>query len=335
MRDLSKSIAISKTPYRINLAGATDLISYVKKFGGNAFSAAIDKYVTIVAQRRYDKKIVFHNKLETEEAPQAREIKNHHLRAVLKHVGSKTGIDIVSFTDAPLASGLGSSGAFVVGLLNALWAIQGVQKTPRELAEEAAHVEINKLKAPIGKHDQYLAAYGGICALTFLRDGNVRVKKFSFTDKEKKNLADSFLLMYSGIPGPTAVTLTPVSQKLKAMDPAMVASMHTFREKSNHLMTLVSQKDFPSFGEALNDFWELEKKTFSNSNERIDALIEAGKRHGAQSALVVGAGGGGFLYFVCPNTQVKTRAARALTRMGASEYPFSFEEEGSKIIFSA
>lgn len=335
MRDQPKSIVISKTPYRINLAGATDLIPYVKKFGGTAFSAAINKYVTIVAQRRYDKKIVFHNKLETEEAAHAGHIKNHHLRAVLNHVGIKTGIDIVSFTDTPLASGLGSSGAFVVGLVNALWAVQGVRKSPRELAEEAAHVEINKLKAPIGKHDQYLAAYGGICSLTFLRDGNVKVKKVALTEKEKQDLQDSFLLAYSGMPGPTAATLSPVSQRLRQMDPVIVASMHTFRDMSSHLRTLVSRKDFSSFGTALNDFWELEKRTFSNSNERLDELIAAGKRHGATSALVVGAGGGGFLYFVCPNVHVKTRVARVLERMGAPSYPFSFEERGSEVIFSA
>lgn len=329
-----KSVIISKTPYRINLAGATDLIPYVKKFGGQAFSAAINKYVTIVAQRRYDKKIVFHNKLETEEASDAKHIKNHHLRAVLNHVGIKTGIDIVSFTDTPLASGLGSSGAFVVGLLNALWSLSGVNKGPRELAEEAAHVEINKLKAPIGKHDQYLAAYGGICSLTFLRDGSVRVKKVTLAEKEKRELENTFLLAYSGMAGPTAVTLSPLSQKLRQMEPTTVAAMHDFRTINNQMTAHFARKDFLSFGTTLNHLWELEKKTFSNSNERLDALIEVGKKEGATSALVVGAGGGGFLYFVCPNPQTKARVSRVLAKMGASEYPFSFTEEGSKIIFS-
>lgn len=330
-----KSIIISKTPYRINLAGATDLIPYVKKFGGQAFSATINKYVTIVAQRRYDKRIVFHNKLETEEASEAKQIKNHHLRAVLEQVGIKTGIEVVSFTDTPLASGLGSSGAFVVGLLNALWALRGVEKEPRELAEEAAHVEINKLKAPIGKHDQYLAAYGGMCALSFLRDGKVRVKKLIFTEKEKKDLADSFLLVYSGMSGPTSVTLSPLSQKLRQMEPEIITAMHTFRTMNNHLMNLVSQRNFLSFGEKLDGLWEHEKRTFLNSNEKIDALIAAGKKQGATSALVVGAGGGGFLYFVCPDQKTKVEVSKAVTNMGASEYPFSFTEEGSRIIFSA
>lgn len=330
-----KSIIVSKTPYRINLAGATDLIPYVKKFGGQAFSATINKYVTIVTQRRYDNRIVFHNKLETEEAPETKQIKNHHLRAVLEQVGIKTGIDVVSFTDTPLASGLGSSGAFVVGLLNALWALRGVKKGPRELAEEAAHVEINKLKAPIGKHDQYLAAYGGICALSFLRDGRVRVRKLIFTEKEKKELANSFLLVHSGMSGPTSVTLSPLSQKLKQMDPEVVTAMHTFRDMNNHLTSLVSQRNFLSFGEKLGNLWEHEKRTFLNSNERIDALIAAGKKHGATSALVVGAGGGGFLYFVCSDQKTKARVLKIITEMGAPEYPFLFTEEGSRIIFSA
>ncbi|MEK9166110.1 MAG: hypothetical protein AAB846_00055, partial [Patescibacteria group bacterium] len=286
-------------------------------------------------QRRYDNKIVFHNKLETEEAPDVRGIKNLHFRAVLEHVGIKTGIDVVSFTDTPLASGLGSSGAFIVGLLNALWSLRGAKKTPRELAEEAAHVEINKLKAPIGKHDQYLAAYGGICALSFLRNGTVRVKKFALTDKEKKELADSFLLVYSGMAGPTAVTLSPLSQKLRQMEPHVVTAMHTFRDMNNQLMNLVSQRNLLSYGEKLHYLWEHEKKTFLNSNERLDALIDIGKKHGAKSALVVGAGGGGFLYFVCPNQKIKVKISKAVTSMGASEYPFSFTEEGSKIIFSA
>ncbi len=334
MRAFKKSIAVSKTPYRINLAGATDLIPYVKRFGGDALSGAIDKYVTIVAQRRGDRKIVFHNALKTEEALEARRINQPHVRSVLEHVGINSGVDIASFTDAPLASGLGSSGSFVVGLLNALWTLQGRKKDPRDLAEEAAHIEIKKLNSPIGKHDQYLAAYGGICKLSFLRNGSVEVKKVVFKKNEKEVFEKMVLLVYSGVSRPANQMLSPVERKLQELNPKIVTAMHSFREISSQTAGLLVQRDFSSFGASLNDLWEVEKKTFSNSNERLDELINAGKKQGAIGGLVVGAGGGGFLYLVCPDQRTRLQVSRTLERMGATEYPFSFAEEGSKIIFS-
>lgn len=329
-----KTIAVSKTPYRICLAGATDLIPYVKKFGGEALSATINKYVTITARRRSDKKIVFHYALGTEDVKHPDDLSHPYVRLVLEHVGIKNGIDIASFTDIPFSSGLGSSGAFTVGLLNSLWALQGVKKTPRDLAEEAAHIEISKLGAPIGKHDQYLAAYGGICTLHFFKDGSVKVIKNNLAPKDLKNFEDRLALIYSGTTRSASQVLSPVSASLASFDPQILQGMHEFRKVGGEMRKFLKEKNFSGFGTTLNNLWDVEKKVFANSTDRLDELIALGKKNGALSGIVVGAGRGGFLYFVCPNLVDKQKVVRALAKANAPEYPFFFVQEGSKIIFS-
>ena len=334
MRNLKHSIVISQTPYRLNLAGATDLVPYAKRFGGHALSGAINKHVTIVIRKRQDKKIVFHYALGMEEAAKLEDVVHPYVRAALKYSGIKNGIDIASFTDIPFSSGLGSSGAFTVGLINAIKALLGYKTSARKLAEAAAHLEINVLKSPIGKHDQYLAAFGGICDLLFLRNGKVVVKKIRFSPAKQKELENHLLLVYSGMTRSASKVLSPISKRLQILYPETVNGMHAFKNIGTSMKILLAKEDFIGFGNRVNDLWEIEKKTFNNSNERIDDLIAKGKALGALSGMVVGAGRGGFIYFFCPDIKTKKKIALSLSKIGASEYPFRFIHEGSKIIFT-
>jgi len=332
---MAKNIVISQTPYRICLGGASDLVPYAERFGGHGLSAAIDRYVTIVVRRRPDEKIVFHYALGMQEGERLEDIEHPYVQQVMRRIGITGGVDIASFTDIPFASGMGSSGAFTVGLLNALWVMRGVHKSPRDLAEEAAHLELNVLKAPIGKHDQYLAAFGGICELVFLRDGDVEVKKIQLSPAKKKELEDHLLLVYSGMPRSASAVLLSVFTRAAEQDPATIAGMHDFRAVGERMISALRRHDFQAFSKDLNALWEIQKVVFGSSNDRLDELIAAGKQRGAISAQVSGAGGGGFLFFFCPDVRTKERVSQALMAMGAAAYPFSFTEEGSRILFAA
>lgn len=325
-------MVISRTPYRLCLGGGSDLIPYVKRYGGHALSATIDKYVTIIVRKRHDAKILFHYALGTEVVDSWEEVAHPYVRAILKHVGLPGSIDIISFSDVPFASGLGSSGAFTVGLLNALWTLRGVKKSPRELAEEAAHIELKKLKSPIGKHDQYLAAFGGICDLRFWSDGRVRVRKIKFSPLEQKKFEDHLLLMYSGRTRSASRQLSPLFTKLLANDKETVNTMHDFRDIGLQMATILARGDLTNFGQTLGVLRTVHKKLVP-ANEYLDALIEVGKSKGAISGMVTGAGGGGFIFFVCPDKRVKKNVTAALVRRGAVAHHFRVTYEGSKIIF--
>jgi D-glycero-alpha-D-manno-heptose-7-phosphate kinase len=327
------NIVISKTPYRLCIGGGTDLIPYVKRYGGQAFSTAIDKYITIVAQKRFDHKIRFHYALGVEEINRWQDADHPYIRATFKHLGFKGGIDIASFTDVPFASGLGSSGAFTVGLVNALWALSGVKKGPRDLAEEAAHIELNILKSPIGKHDQYLAAYGGICDLRFLQDGRVRVKKIKLSDKEKMFLETHLLLAHSGTTRSASRQLSPLFEQLRKQDNMAVQAMHDFRNAGIQAAEFIGSRDFINFGMHLNTLSDFHKKLVPYT-EHLTMLIETGKKYGALGGMVSGAGGGGFIFFACPDPVVKRKVERAFSKKEIAVYPFKIEEQGSKIIFS-
>lgn len=329
----SKNVVISQTPYRLCLGGGTDLNPYVHRYGGHALSATIDKYVTVVVKKRKDNKIFFHYALGTEAADRPVDVKHPYVRAALKHADIQGGVDIASFADVPFASGLGSSGAFTVGLINALWGLSGVRKNPRELAEEAAHIEIDMLQNPIGKHDQYLAAYGGICDLRFLRNGRVLVKKIKLAEIERKKLESHILLFYSGTARSASRQLSPLYSRLLAHDYKTTQAMHEFRKAGLRMGRLLRNRDFINFGITLNALAEIHKKHWP-SNSRFDGLIAFGKKNGALGGMASGAGGGGFIFFVCPDDSAKKRVARVLSLKGVEEYPFRITPDGSRITYS-
>lgn len=334
MPSYEKNIAISRTPYRIGLGGATDLIPYVKEFGGHAFSAALDKYVTIIVRARPDRKITFHYAHGREEEGQCEDIKHPYVRAALLHVGISRGADIVSLTDVPFSSGLGSSGAFTVGLLNALWSFAGIKKSPRDLAEEAAHLELNVLKSPIGKHDQYLAAFGGMCALKFLPEGTVQVKKISLPRRKLNNFEERLLLVHSGTTRKASRALSPVHKSLVRRDPETIRGMHEFRAVGTAMADNIRNARFGTYGASMNTLWKIQKKVFGGTNSHIDLMLDYGKKHGAVSGMVAGAGGGGFLLFVCRNHKDRLRLMKIFLSRGFEVFPFKVAEAGSRIIFS-
>lgn len=333
MRPKKVSLAVTRTPYRLCLAGCTDLPPYVKKYGGDGLSGTIDKYVTVVVKRRLDSKVLFHYFGGTEEAASVKEVAHPYVRVALGRVGIKDGLDVAAFSDILPGSGLGSSGAFTVGLLNAFWALEGKNKSPKVLAEEASDLEINTLKAPIGKHDQYITAFGGIRSLKFKKNGEVEVKRIKIPISVKNKFENQALLVYSGITRSASQVLSSTANELKNLDSRTVSAMHEFRKIGNEMQTSFASSDFYGFGKKLSRLWEAKKRAFTiSSNERVDELIKSALGAGVLGGKAVGAGGGGFLYFVCPDAKIKKQVAARLSLLGAVEYPFSFTEHGSKIV---
>ncbi len=325
-----KAIA-TKTPYRLCLTGGSDLIPYVERHGGDAFSVTIDKFVTVKVSRINTIEIRLSYPQGKEKVKNVRDIKNPIIREALIMCKIKSGLEIISETDIPLGSGLGSSGAFAVGLLNALYALNGLSISPKELAEKAAYLEINRLKYPIGKHDQYLAAYGGFLHLEFKKEGNVAVNQINIPKKSRKKLEKELVLVFSGIQRSTGKIHNVTAKKFKNSK-TVFADITNFRNLGNRMRDHIINGELNKFADNLGNLMAAKKKCFVNcSNKNLDKLLNVGFESGAKGAKIVGAGGGGFVYFYVP-TDNQLKFKKGISAAGGTVYPFSFVEHGSIVL---
>lgn len=322
---------ITKTPYRLCLTGGSDLIPYVKRHGGDAFSATIDRFVTVKVSRINVPEIKLSYPQGKERVKNTEDIKNPIIREALVMCGIKSGLEIISEADIPPGSGLGSSGAFAVGLLNALHVLDGIFLSPEQLAEKAAHLEINRLKAPIGKHDQYLAAYGGFLHLEFKKEGDVTVNRINIPEKSRNKLEKELVLVFSGIRRSTSEIHGVTAKKFKNFE-TVFADITNFRNIGNKMRDYIINGEINKFAENLGNLMDAKKKCFVNcSNKKIDALLDTGFRLGASGAKIVGAGGGGFVYFYVPKNK-QPNFKKGIKNAGGKVYPFSFVRHGSIIL---
>lgn len=319
---------ISKTPFRISFfGGGTDLKDYYKNNYGAVVSTTIDKYIYITVNKRFEDSIrVSYSK--TEIVDSVDEIQHPIVRNAMKLVGIHGGIEITSIADIPAKTGLGSSSTFTVGLLNALYAYKGIYVSAERLASEACKIEIEMLGEPIGKQDQYAAAYGGLNYIQFNSDDSVFVEPIICSKETKKYLNNNLMLFYTGMTRSTGEILE--DQKKNTVSKYEVLT--NMRDMSKSFKNIIScGKDLNSIGKLLGDAWNL-KKQMSNriSNGVIDEYYEKALVNGALGGKILGAGGGGFLLLYCePNNQEKLR--NALNEL--SYIPAKFEVQGSKIIF--
>lgn len=328
---MSQKVIISKTPHRICLTGGTDLIPYVRRYGGDSFGATIDKFVTVAVSRRQDGLISLKYPSGSEQTNNVASIQNPIIRRALMNYRISGGVNIISVSDVPVASGLGSSGAFTVGLLNALSRLEGRAKPPRVLAEEAAHLEINQLKAPIGKHDQYMAAYGGFLHLIYKKRGGVSVKRINLLPAVKKELADNLVLVFSGLTRSASQVHSVTAERFKSTS-AVFADISGFKNTGAMLRRDLVDGRVGEFGHGLKTLLAAKKKCFVNcTNGHLDKLIETGYALGAVGAKVIGAGAGGFIYFYVPKIH-QPNFKRGIIAAGGTIYPFSFVAEGSRIV---
>ena len=314
---------ISRAPVRFSLGGGgTDLPSYYEQFGGFLVSAAIDSYIYVTANKRFydDIRLAYS---ETEIVPNVDSIRHRIFREALRMTGIDHGIELASVADLPSNSGLGSSSSFTVALLNALHTYKREFVSSKQLAEEACELEMVRLGEPIGKQDQYIAAYGNVTAFTFDKDGTVHVEPVPVRDEVLDELQNNLLIMYSGIERPANVVLSEQGKRVKKADPATLEGMHRIKEIGREVYRLLVEGNTDRYGELLHEHWMRKRKLASKmTDERIDDYYETARNAGAIGGKLMGAGGGGFFMFYArpENKRARLRSPEQ-TRSQAAALP--------------
>jgi D-glycero-alpha-D-manno-heptose-7-phosphate kinase len=321
---------ISRTPFRISLGGGgTDLPSYYRRFGGFVISAAIDKHVYIAVNRTFtDDYFLKYSQLERVAGPE--EIRHPIMRAALELHPVGPSVEIASLADIPAGTGLGSSGAFTVGLLRALYAYKREHITPGDLAEEAAHIEIDVLGDPAGKQDHYIASYGGITCFEFGTDDTVHVSPLSLSTATLHDLEEHLLMFFTGYSRAAADLLTDQQERTKRSDEAMVSALKNVQQVGMQIREALEAGKTNDFGALMHEHW-LNKRERSEgmSNDAVNRWYDLAIANGALGGKLVGAGGGGFLLFYAGDPKA-LRAA--MSEEGLPEVRFSFEFEGSSML---
>jgi D-glycero-alpha-D-manno-heptose-7-phosphate kinase len=320
-------VIITQTPLRVGLVGGgTDLPDYYREHGGRVLNAAIDKYVYVVVKQRFDDDIYVN--YSTKEIVSRVEDLNHELvREALHMTGVRGGVEITTLADIPSSgSGLGSSSAVTVGLLQALFAYQGRQLTAEELADRACAIEIDRCRKPIGKQDQYAAAFGGVCDIHFGPGDRVVVDQLALTPAQRRGIQDELLLFYTGITRKADGILGEQTANIGARLPQLGLLRDLAAEAADGLRL----GDVEALGVAMTKSWAAKRELASGvTNTQIDAAVEAALGAGATGAKVTGAGGGGFLLVVCP---LESQRAVRERLEPMRELPIKIEPFGSRVI---
>jgi D-glycero-alpha-D-manno-heptose-7-phosphate kinase len=322
---------ITRSPLRISLGGGgTDLPSYYGQFGGFLIAAAINRYVYITIHRTFVQElIVKYSRLERVQRPE--DLNHPIIREALTAAGiHEPYLEITSMADIPAGTGLGSSGSFTTALLKALHTFQQRFSSPGEIAAQACEIEIDRLHEPIGKQDQYIAAYGGVTAFDFDKDGSVKVTPLKLSEETLFNLQDNLLLFFTGYTRSASEILQDQDKKTKKADSAMIENLHFVKElglKSKHAL---ESGDLPHFAYLMDVHWRRKRERSSGmSNGPIDQWYDLAMKSGALGGKLIGAGGGGFLMFY---TQDNTRLRHTMAKAGLKEVRFSFDFEGTKLL---
>jgi D-glycero-alpha-D-manno-heptose-7-phosphate kinase len=322
---------ITRSPLRISLGGGgTDLPSYSREHGGFLVAAAIDKYVYINVHRRFaDGFLLKYSHLE--EAATIDEIKHPIIREALRLAGvQERNLEITSMADIPAGTGLGSSGSFTTALLKALHALRKNLVHPAELAKQACHIELEKLREPIGKQDQYIAAYGGITCFKFVPDGRVEAWPLKISEETLYNLEDNLLLFFTGYARSASKILKEQDDKSKQADNAMMENLDFVKELGQQSQAALESDNLPEFARLMDVHWQRKKeRSQSMSNPDINAWYDCAMANGALGGKIIGAGGGGFLMFYAKE---KARLRHAMRERGLKEVRFRFDFEGTKIL---
>lgn len=322
---------ITSSPLRISLGGGgTDLQSYYKNHSGFLIAAAIDKYVYITLHRTFDQ-IVILKYSKMERIKTIKDIEHPIMREALRLSGIKDPhLEITSMADIPAGTGLGSSGSFTTALLKALHTFQNNLIHPKELAEQACHIEIDILKEPIGKQDQYIAAYGGITYFRFLPNHEVEAWPLNIESETLYNLEDNLLLFFTGYSRSASEVLKEQTIKSQENDREMISNLHFIKDLGLENKEALESGDLRKFAELMNVHWDYKKKRSKQmSNEKIDSWYKLARENGALGGKLVGAGAGGFLMFY---TEDRVCLRKAMHGAGLEEMRFRFDFEGTKLL---
>lgn len=323
---------ITRSPLRITLGGGgTDLPSYYEQHGGFLIAAAIDKHVYVTVMRPFVEGI-FLKYSRLEHVQTVDEVQHPIMREAIRLMEFRTPqVEITTLADIPSGTGLGSSGSFSTALLKALYAHRRRFLHPNELAELACDVEIRRLGEPIGKQDQYIAAYGGVTCFSFNPDGSVDARPLQISMDALFTLEDNLLLFFTGFSRSAGSILADQKVRTESSDAQMLANLHYVKELGLRSRDVLERGDTRAFGALMHEHWEHKRRRSSGmSNPQIDEWYDLGRQAGAIGGKLVGAGGGGFLLFYSEDHR---RLRDAMARAGLEEVRFRFDFEGTKVLF--
>jgi D-glycero-alpha-D-manno-heptose-7-phosphate kinase len=322
---------ISRSPLRISLGGGgTDLPSYYERYTGFLVAAAIDKYVYITLHETFiPELIVKYSKLER--VGKAAELEHPIIREAFAALNMEgQSLELTSMADIPAGTGLGSSGSFTTALLKALHAHKKNLVHPAELAEQACNIEIGRLKEPIGKQDQYIAAYGGITCFHFLPNGQVKAAPLKISEETLYNLEDNLLLFFTGYSRSASAILKEQDDRSKQADKAMLENLHFVKELGMKSSRALEAGNLAEFAELMDVHWQRKKQRSAGmSNPKINEWYDLARQNGALGGKLIGAGGGGFLMFYAED---KARLRHVLREQGLKEVRFRFDFEGTRLL---
>ena len=325
---------LSRAPLRVTFGGGgTDLKSYYSKNGGFLIAGAIDKYCTILANRRFHDNIrLSYSQMEIRD--NVADIEHRIFRAALELMGIQKGIELHSTADVPAGCGLGTSSSFNVALLNALHTYKKDFISQEQLADEACHIEIDILGEPIGKQDQYIAAFGGLTCLTFDKNGDVLVEPLRVSREALDQLENNILLFFTGKQRSASKILAEQDEKCKQDDLEMMQNLDQIKEIGLVTRKYLERGQVEMLGELLNVHWETKKKRSRQmSDPFVDECYEVARKNGAAGGKLVGAGGSGFFMFYCNNyNHEKPRLVEAMHKMNLRWERFHFDFDGAKIL---
>lgn len=321
---------ITRAPLRVTLGGGgTDLPSYYERFGGFVLSAAISKYIFITVNRTFTPDYFLkYSALERVSVPD--QIDHPIIREVLQAHDVGPALEIVSMADIPAGTGLGSSGTFTVGLLHAVYAFRRDHVTAGELAQEACAIEIERLRRPVGKQDQHVAAFGGVRCYDFQSDGRVSVTPLAMPAETMYDLEENLLMFFTGYSRDADRVLVEQKQRSEDGDMQMLENLHYVKELGLRSKSALEDGDAETFAALMHEHWEHKKKrSASMSNSRIDRWYQLGRDSGALGGKLIGAGAGGFLLFYSRDHR---SLRQAMAAEGLAEVRFAFDHDGSTVI---
>jgi len=324
---------IARSPLRVTLGGGgTDLPSYYEKFGGFLIAAAIDKYVYITVHDTFVSDLIVKYS-ELERVPDATHLKHPIFREAFALAGiDGHALELTSMADIPAGTGLGSSGSFTTALLKALHAHKRNLVHPAELAAQACEIELDRLKEPIGKQDQYIAAYGGITCFKFLENGRVEAWPLKLSKETRDDLEDNLLLFFTGYSRSASAILKEQDQKSKQDDKSMVENLHFVKDLGLQSQRALESGNLAEFARLMDVHWRRKKQRSGGmSNPKINEWYDFALANGALGGKLIGAGGGGFLMFYAGD---KTKLRQAMAQAGLQEVRFRFDFEGTKLVIS-
>jgi D-glycero-alpha-D-manno-heptose-7-phosphate kinase len=321
---------ITKTPFRISfVGGGSDLEAFYSQHPGAVLSTSINQYMYISSHKYFDEDQIRVKYSQTETVKNINDLKHPILKTVLNKF-NLNGIEISSIADIPGGTGMGSSSSFTVGLLHNLYTAVGIPVSKKDLAEEACHIEINLLNEPIGKQDQYAAAFGGLNVIRFEKDGNTTVNPIHLDQNTVAELENNLLMFYMGSQRKASDILTEQKKNTSATD--KMESLKNMVSLVDDLQLALEKGELHDMGKILHENWILKQQLASSiTNSDINDCYQTAMNHGALGGKLLGAGGGGFMLFYCP-PEKQSSLLHALNKL--RRFDFSFESKGSSIIYS-